>query len=104
MILTLNDITCGQAVTIIELKLEDAIVKRLYAMGVRPNKSIIIVRRGGVGGPLQCRRGTTDILIRVNIAQAILVDEMAFLMVDLYGNEYIMCTQLNNTGIANVRA
>lgn len=70
---TLRTVGIGQIVTVSKVILEELLVKRLYALGVRPGKAITVMRRFGKSGPIQIRIGTTDIIIRPNIAEFIFV-------------------------------
>lgn len=50
------------------------LVYRLEAMGIVPNKSVMILRQAGFGGPLHVRVGlTTEVAIRREEARMILI-------------------------------
>lgn len=58
--------------TIRHVNVEFALRERLAALGLKPGRCVHIVRRLGVGGPLQVRIDHTDIVLRA--ADAALIE------------------------------
>ena len=61
---TLETIASGHRAEITGLHVESDLHKRLVALGLRVGKSIHVLRRGALGGPLHVRVGTTEIILR----------------------------------------
>ena len=70
---TLETIASGHRAEITGLHVESDLHKRLVALGLRVGKSIHVLRRGALGGPLHVRVGTTEIIIRRSDARHISV-------------------------------
>ncbi len=66
----------GEAATIVGIHAEEALHQRLLALGFRAGKRIELIRRARFSGPLQVRIGTTDVLLRKNEAEKILVKKV----------------------------
>ena len=62
--ITLTTLHPGDIATIVEIHAEEALHKRLLALGFRCGKQIEMIRKASFSGPLQVRIGTTDILLR----------------------------------------
>ncbi|HQU88004.1 MAG TPA: FeoA domain-containing protein [Denitromonas sp.] len=60
----LSELQTGQDATVVGLRADHDFVQRLHALGVRIGRSVRIIRRGALNGPLQLRIGTTDIMLR----------------------------------------
>lgn len=69
----LSTLVPGESATIVAIHTEGPLHQRLLAMGFRAGKLIELIRRARFSGPLQVRIGTTDILLRQNEAEKILV-------------------------------
>jgi ferrous iron transport protein A len=69
----LSTLVPGEAATIVAIHTEGPLHQRLLAMGFRTGKIIEVIRRARFAGPLQVRIGTTDILLRRNEAEKIMV-------------------------------
>lgn len=72
-VMTLSSMSPGEVATIISINTEEALHQRLLAMGFRIGKKIEVIRKARFSGPLQVRIGTTDILLRRNDAEKIMV-------------------------------
>lgn len=68
----LSDLTTGLDARVTALRADHDFVQRLHALGLRIGRSVRVVRRGALNGPLQLRIGTTDIMLRR--ADAALID------------------------------
>lgn len=62
--LDLEALPCGQRARIEGMTVESELHARLSALGLRRGKSIEVVRRAVLGGPLHVRVGTTEIILR----------------------------------------
>ncbi|MGA8149049.1 MAG: FeoA family protein [Gallionellaceae bacterium] len=69
----LSTLVPGEIATIATIHTEGPLHQRLLAMGFRTGKQIEVIRRARFSGPLQVRIGTTDILLRKNEAEKIMV-------------------------------
>ncbi|KAA3650716.1 MAG: ferrous iron transport protein A [Proteobacteria bacterium] len=68
----LSELATGRDAKVTALRADHDFAQRLHALGVRIGRSVRIVRRGPLNGPLQLRIGTTDIMLRR--AEAALID------------------------------
>ena len=68
----LSELTPGLDARVTALRADHDFVQRLHALGLRIGRSVRVVRRGALNGPLQLRIGTTDIMLRR--ADAALID------------------------------
>jgi len=72
--MTLNQLQIGHTARIHALSTgEVELHARIQAMGLRPGRLITLIRRARFGGPLQVRVGTTDLILRAEQAQMILL-------------------------------
>jgi Fe2+ transport system protein FeoA len=69
----LSTLAPGEFATIASVHSEGALHQRLLAMGFRTGKRIEVIRRARFSGPIQVRIGATDILLRRNEAEKIMV-------------------------------
>lgn len=67
----LNALKLGESAIIEGIQAEQALVQRLNALGFRPGKQVQVVRQAAFNGPLHIRIGSTDVVIRLQDAQAI---------------------------------
>ncbi len=74
-VMTLSNMKPGEIATIVSIQTDEALHQRLLAMGFRVGKHIEVIRKARFSGPLQVRIGTTDILLRKNEAEKIMVQE-----------------------------
>ncbi|ADE12519.1 FeoA family protein [Sideroxydans lithotrophicus] len=70
---TLASLQPGDTADIVSIRAEEALHQRLQALGFRSGKQILLIRKASFSGPLQVRIGTTDILLRRNEAEKIMV-------------------------------
>jgi ferrous iron transport protein A len=70
---TLAHLQPGDTANIVTIRAEEALHQRLQALGFRSGKQIELIRKASFSGPLQVRIGTTDILLRRNEAEKIVV-------------------------------
>lgn len=70
---SLSSLAPGETATIVTIHSDGSLHQRLLAMGFRNGKTIGVIRQARFSGPLQVRIGTTDILLRVNEADKIMV-------------------------------
>ena len=69
----LSTLNPGEIAVIAAIHTEEPLHQRLLAMGFRTGKQVELIRRARFSGPLQVRIGTTDILLRRNEAEKIMV-------------------------------
>jgi ferrous iron transport protein A len=69
--MTLDVLPLLQPATIDAVDGEGALALRMRAMGLRVGREVMVVRRSRLGGPLQIRVGTTDLIIRPREARLI---------------------------------
>ncbi len=67
----LNALKPGESAIIAGIQAEQALTQRLNALGFRPGKQVQVVRQAVFNGPLHIRIGSTDVVIRLQDAQAI---------------------------------
>lgn len=70
---TLATMHPGDTATILHIQAEEALHKRLLALGFRNGKKIELIRKASFSGPIQVRVGTTDIMLRRSEAAKITV-------------------------------
>ncbi len=63
-LLSLAKLAPGCQGVVRSLHAEENFALRLAAMGFRVGRSVTVVRQAPLGGPLQVRIGTTDIMLR----------------------------------------
>jgi ferrous iron transport protein A len=71
--LSLANLKPGDRAVIARLKVDEALYQRLSAMGLRVGRSIHVVRRAALSGPIQIRVGFTDLMVRLSDARNICV-------------------------------
>ncbi len=69
----LATLAAGETATIAAIHTEGPLHQRLLALGFRTGKKIEVIRHARFSGPLQVRLGTTDVLLRRNEADKIMV-------------------------------
>lgn len=67
----LNALKPGESAIIDAIEAEQALVQRLNALGFRPGKQVQVIRQAAFDGPLHIRIGSTDVVMRLQDAQAI---------------------------------
>ena len=71
--MNLNELPPGHSATITQLPLDPDLRCRIQSLGLRIGRRVAVIRRACMGGPLQVRVGTTDLLIRPQQATQVLV-------------------------------
>ncbi|MFN7570037.1 MAG: ferrous iron transport protein A [Betaproteobacteria bacterium] len=71
--LSLTELATGIAAVVQGIALDFAARERLAALGVKPGRTVTVVRRMGARGPLQLRAGQTDVVLRAEDAARIQV-------------------------------
>ena len=75
--MTLSDLSIGKVAIVDQISLGDhgqALITRLEAMGITPDKPIRVLRKAWLGGPLHIRVGiTTEIVMRRQEAEQVLI-------------------------------
>ncbi|MDD3609527.1 MAG: FeoA family protein [Halothiobacillaceae bacterium] len=69
--MNLSSLRCGELAAVTGLPADQALSQRLSAMGVALGKTVRLVRRAALGGPLQLRVGNTEFFLRQRDAAAI---------------------------------
>lgn len=69
--LNLSAIQVGETAIIQALHGDPALHCRLEALGFSTGKSVMVIRRGRFGGPMQVRVGMTDVILRLSDAARI---------------------------------
>lgn len=69
--MTLDALPLLQTATIEAVDGEAALAGRMRAMGLRAGREVMVVRRSRLGGPLQVRVGSTDLIIRPREARLV---------------------------------
>lgn len=73
---TLASMHPGDAATILSIHAEEALHKRLLALGFRIGKKIELIRKASFSGPVQVRVGTTDVMLRRSEAAKIRIEKL----------------------------
>lgn len=73
--MTLSNVPLNEVFKIIKVESDEDFKKRLFALGFREGKQIEVIRKAMYGGPIQVRLGTTDIILRKNVADYILISD-----------------------------
>ncbi|MDR3426759.1 MULTISPECIES: FeoA family protein [Silvimonas] len=70
----LFDLPLQTPARVLKLHTPAELTQRLFAMGLRPERELTVLRRGWLGGPLQVRIGNTELMLRREHARAIEVE------------------------------
>ena len=62
--MTLEQLPTGQRALIAEVQGEDSLRARMLALGLRAGREVAVIRRANLGGPIQVRVGSTDLMMR----------------------------------------
>jgi ferrous iron transport protein A len=73
--MTLADLKRGESRTVVSVRGEDAITRRLMEMGVVPGVSVSMVKSAPFGDPLEIRVRGYSLALRRNEAQTVEVDK-----------------------------
>lgn len=71
--MTLAKLQPGEHAVITDITADEHLTKRLQALGLRNNRLVTIIRHAPFNGPMHVQIGTTDIIIRNNVAELISV-------------------------------
>jgi ferrous iron transport protein A len=69
--MTLDLLPLLQPATIDEVSGEQVVALRMQSMGLRVGRQIMVIRRSRLGGPLQVRVGSTDLMLRPREARLV---------------------------------
>jgi ferrous iron transport protein A len=75
--MSLDELLPGQCAVITGILSADGLKRRMQGLGLRTGREVAVVRRARLGGPLQIRIGSTDLMIRPGDARLIHVDACA---------------------------
>lgn len=64
----------GETAQISGLVAEAGLEQRLLALGFRPGRQVLMIRKAWFSGPLHVRIGTTEVMVRRRDAKAIRVE------------------------------
>ncbi|MGD0073855.1 MAG: FeoA family protein [Candidatus Binataceae bacterium] len=67
----------GQTATIGAIEAEGPLFARMAALGLRIGRTISVIRRARMNGPIHIRIGTTDLILRLSEAAKVLVSATA---------------------------
>ncbi len=68
---TLEQLAQGHTARIAEVVADEALYQRMLALGLRAGREVAVIRRARLGGTLQIRVGSTDLVIRPKEARRI---------------------------------
>jgi ferrous iron transport protein A len=68
---TLVDLSCNQSARIASVHIVGEAADRLASLGLRVGRHITLLRQGILGGPLHLRIGSTEFILRPQLAQSI---------------------------------
>lgn len=69
--MTLEQLPVGHKARIASLEGDDSLRARMFALGLRAGREVLVIRRARLGGPLQIRIGSTDLMVRRSEARLI---------------------------------
>ena len=62
--MTLEQLPTGKRALIAEVQGEDGLRARMLALGLRAGREVGVIRRANLGGPIQVRVGSTELMMR----------------------------------------
>ncbi len=71
--MTLDALPLLEPATIDQVEGAGPLTTRMRAMGLRAGREVVVVRRSRLGGPMQVRVGSTDLIIRPREARMVRV-------------------------------
>jgi len=71
--MTLAEIPVGKTVTVQNIEFDEQFCKRCFAMGLRCDARVTVIRRALFNGPIHIRIGTTELALRKSLAKLIKV-------------------------------
>jgi len=74
---TLEQLATGQCARIAQVEGDEPLRTRMFALGLRNGREVAVIRRARLGGPLQIRVGSTDLIVRRREARMIKLIEPA---------------------------
>lgn len=77
MTVKLSNLKVGDRVVICDIAGDEELRKRMHAMGLRAGREASVMRRGRLGGPLQIRVGSINLVVRRSDAERVHVSFMA---------------------------
>ena len=72
--MTLEQLPVGHKARIASLEGDESLRARMFALGLRAGREVLVIRRARLGGPLQIRIGSTDLMVRRSEARLICLD------------------------------
>ncbi len=75
--MTLEQLATGQCARIAQVEGDEPLRTRMFALGLRNGREVAVIRRARLGGPLQIRVGSTDLIVRRREARMITLIEPA---------------------------
>lgn len=69
--MTLEQLPVGHKARIASLEGDESLRARMFALGLRTGREVLVIRRARLGGPLQIRIGSTDLMVRRSEARLI---------------------------------
>jgi ferrous iron transport protein A len=73
--MTLADLKRGESRTVVSVRGDDAVTRRLMEMGVVPGVSVSMIKSAPFGDPLEIRVRGYSLALRRNEAQTVVVDK-----------------------------
>ena len=71
--MTLAELSPGNSATIQQVDVEETFCKRCFALGLKEGAEVTVIRRSLFNGPIHIRVGTTDLVLRKDLANYIKV-------------------------------
>jgi ferrous iron transport protein A len=71
--LTLGHCQIGEPTKITAIQADVDLKQRMAALGLREGCTVSVLRKASLGGPVQVRVGTTEVIMRLNEANRIVV-------------------------------
>ncbi|HEY0634741.1 MAG TPA: FeoA family protein [Gammaproteobacteria bacterium] len=75
--MTLEQLPVGHKARIAALEGDESLRARMFALGLRAGREVLVIRRARLGGPLQIRIGSTDLMVRRSEARLIRLENEA---------------------------
>ncbi|HEY0635069.1 MAG TPA: FeoA family protein [Gammaproteobacteria bacterium] len=69
--MTLEQLPVGHTARITALEGDESLRARMFALGLRAGREVLVIRRARLGGPLHIRIGSTDLMVRRSEARLI---------------------------------
>lgn len=75
--MTLEQLPVGHKARIASLEGDESLRARMFALGLRAGREVAVIRRARLGGPLQIRIGSTDLMLRRSEARLIRLEQQS---------------------------